>query len=347
MIRVHAVQAKSTRSATVSNIFIISAAMQYLIPIVLGAVGAFLLYKGAILFLDHSTALARYWHVPVILIALTIVALGTSLPELVVGIVAGLDGNNDIVLGNVLGSNMANIGLVLGISAIIFPIQLRSAKDSRFEFFGLLLSVAVVYATALDGQLSRVDGFVLTAVGIAFIIVAVRYHASNQSFDETVPARVTIASQRDRWVSLLAIAAGLSLLFVGARMIVTNAIVVARLFHISEVLIGLTLVAIGTSLPEIVTSIVGSLRKDNDIVLGNVVGSNILNLLIVLGLTLVISPIAVTPTLWKFDLPLLLVATVSLVGLLYTRKTLGRVVGYTLVLMYGLYILLSFMNRAA
>lgn len=318
--------------------------MTYLIPILLGAVGAFFLYKGSVLFLDHSSALARYWRVPLIIIGLTIVALGTSLPELVVGIFAGLEGKNDIVLGNVLGSNVANIGIVLGLSMLIYPINLNVAQKSRLELVSLLFSVALLYVLVLDGYLSRFEGVILIIFGIGFTWLAVRYHGKNNGIEaEDMPTRTVIRRRKDLIVSVIAIAAGLGLLFVGARMIVTNAIVVARLLHLSEVFIGITVVAIGTSLPEIVTAIVGSLRKSNDLVIGNVVGSNILNILIVLGVTVCIAPITVAASFWKVDLPMVLFMTVVLAGMIYRGQRLGKRFGILFLGAYSLYIFIAFL----
>lgn len=316
--------------------------MIYLIPILLGAVGAFFLYKGSTLFLDHTSALARYWRVPLIIIGLTIVALGTSLPELVVGIFASLEQKNDIVLGNVLGSNVANIGIVLGLSILIYPINLGLAQKSRLELFGLLSSVGLLYLMVLDGYLGRFDGIVLMAVGIGFTVLAMRYHSRQNGIErDDIVTNITIRRRKDIVVSLVALVAGLVLLFVGARMVVTNAIVVARLLQLSELFIGITIVAIGTSLPEIVTAIVASLRKSNDLVIGNVVGSNILNILIVLGVTICIAPITVATSFWKFDLPLVLLLTLLLAGLMYRGQRLTKGFGVMFLGVYGLYIVMA------
>ncbi|MFA6475183.1 MAG: calcium/sodium antiporter [Patescibacteria group bacterium] len=318
--------------------------MAYVIPIVLGAVGMFILYKGSTLFLDHSSALARYWRVPLIIIGLTIVALGTSLPELVVGIIAGLEQKNDIVLGNVLGSNVANIGIVLGLSILIYPINLGLAKKSRLELFGLLCSIGLLYLMVIDGYLSRVDGVILVACGVGFTWIAVRYHSQNNGIErDDIATNIAIRQRKDLVVSVAALLAGLALLFVGARMVVTNAIVLARLFQLSELFIGITIVAVGTSLPEIVTGITASLRKSNDLVIGNVVGSNILNILIVLGVTICIAPITVAASFWKFDLPLVLLLTLLLAGLMYRGQRLSKGFGVMFLSAYGLYVLIAFL----
>lgn len=317
--------------------------MNYLLPVLLGAVGSFFLYMGATLFLDHSSALARYWRVPLIVIGLTIVALGTSLPELVVSILAGLEQQNNLVLGNVLGSNMANIGIVLGISALIYPLHLGAVKQSRLEIYSLLFSVALLYLMVLDGNLGRLDGIGLIACGLGFMGLALNYHRNQHVDSDEVNSKIIITKHKELATSGVAIAAGLVLLVVGARMVVTNAVTLANLFNLSELFIGLTLVAIGTSLPEIVTAIVGSVRKSNALVLGNVVGSNILNILIILGITVCISPITVNTNFWKFDLPLLLLATIVLTRFMYQGKWLGKLDGVILISMYVAYVLIAFL----
>ncbi len=317
--------------------------MTYLIPVTLGAIGVFFLYKGSTLFLDHSSALARYWRVPLIVVGLTIIALGTSLPELVVGILAGIEQKNDIVLGNVLGSNVANIGIVLGLSILIYPLHPGMTQKSRLELFGLLFSLATLSLLIFDGYLSRFDGVILVVFGVVFTWLAVRYHGRGNGIDaEDIPTMTTIKRHKDLLVSIVAILAGLVLLFVGAQMVVTNAVTLARLFQLSELFIGITIVAVGTSLPEIVTAIVGSLRKSNDLVIGNVVGSNILNILIVLGITVCIAPIHVATSFWKFDLPMVLLMTILLVGLIYRGKRLSKSFGLLFLSAYGLYILIAF-----
>jgi len=315
--------------------------MDYFIPILLGGIGSFFLYKGAILFVDHSSALARYWRVPLIIIGLTIVAIGTSLPELIVGILAGIEGQNDLVLGNVLGSNMANIGIVLGISVLIYPIRLGEGKRSRLELYSLVFSVALLYLLALDSYLSRLDGCILIVCGLLFLGLAIHYHQHEHVRSDEVNTIIHITHHKDLIISLMAVGTGLILLLVGARMIVTNAVAVARLFNLSELFIGITLVAVGTSLPEIITSIVGSVRKSNDLVLGNVIGSNIINVLLVLGMTVCITPISVATNLWKLDLPLLLLATLMVTYFMYTGKKLNKLYGVLLISVYGLYLLIA------
>lgn len=318
--------------------------MQYAVPLLLGAVGAFFLYKGASLLIDGATSLARSFGVPVVVIGFTIVALGTSTPELIVGIIAGTQGKSELVLGNILGSNMANIGLVLGIGALFYPAGLP-VKNGRIETFSLIFALAVLYMLARDGALNRLDGAVLTVLGIGFMVLMSKAHRPTPP-ERVVDAVTSIKPRRERLLSAVAVAAGIALLFVGARMVVTNAVILARLFGISELLIGLTVVAIGTSLPEIVTSAIAVAKKSPDLTVGNALGSNILNVFLVLGITVLITPISADRTLWRFDLPILLVTTIATIALM-KRGKLTKLHGALFLGVYAAYIVFSFWMRNA
>lgn len=316
--------------------------MTLAIPLLLGAGGAFFLYKGASMLIAGSTSLARSFGVPVVVIGFTIVALGTSTPELIVGIVAGAQGKSELVLGNILGSNMANIGLVLGIGALFYPSGLP-VKNGRLETFSLIFALAILYALARDGALGRLDGAILTTLGIAFMILMSKAHRPTRP-ERVMDAVGAIKPRRERLLSAIAVAAGIALLYVGARMVVTNAVTLARLFGISELLIGLTVVAIGTSLPEIVTSAIAVAKRSPDLTVGNALGSNILNVFIVLGVTVLITPITADRTLWRYDLPILLVTTIATVALMKKGK-LTKIHGVLFFGVYAAYLVFSFWVR--
>jgi len=318
--------------------------MTYILPLALAAIGAFFLYKGAALLIDNATSLARNLGVPVIVIGFTIIALGTSMPELVVGIIAAAGGENQLVLGNIFGSNMANFGLVLGLAALISPFPLP-AKNHRLEFFSLILSSALLFILVRDGRLGRLDGALLLSLGIGFCYLTIKHNRDVTIVQQQIERIVTIQHRRERLINFLALLAGMTLIFVGARMLVTNAVVLARLFRVSDMLIGLTIVAIGTSLPEIVTSVVSGVRRTSDLALGNAVGSNIMNILVVLGLTVLISPIQAGPTLWRFDLPVLILASVLVAAALGHSKRLTRLGGGLMVAAYFAYIISSLYIR--
>jgi cation:H+ antiporter len=316
--------------------------MHYAVPIVLGGLGALFLYKGASLLIDGAAAMARSFGVPLAVIGFTVIAVGTSAPELIVGITAGLQGRSDLVLGNILGSNMVNFGLVLGIGTFLFRSGLP-AQNGRLETFALIFALAALYALARDGVLSRVDGGILFALGAVFMWLMVRYHRQTTA-GRVIDAGIAVRFRRERILQAVAVAAGVALLYVGARMVVTNAIVLARLFSISELLIGISVVAIGTSLPEIVTTAVASVRNTPDLTVSNALGSNILNIFVVLGLTVLIAPVAVDVSLWRYDLPVLLVTTLAAIALM-KRGKLTRFHGVLFFTMYVAYVAFSFFVR--
>lgn len=315
-----------------------------LLPAALGIAGAYILYRGAALLIDSSTRLAQNVGIPLVVIGVTIIAFGTSVPELVVGVVAAVGGQSELVLGNIIGSNMANLGLVLGIAALIRPVSVP--LSGRFEVYNMVFAVSVLYLMARDGMVGRIDGAILVALGAAFTAIVLRKAKSSNVIEQVVERAVTIQHRKERVWNVIAILAGIGLLFVGARMMVTNAVTLARAFGVSDVLIGLTLVAIGTSLPEIVTTTIASLRKDTSLTVGNIVGSNVLNILIVLGLTVIIAPISVTPPVWRYDLPLLVLGSLLAISFIRSGRTVSRPEGVVLIACYTAYVLFAFVVRA-
>lgn len=315
-----------------------------LVNLALGGVGVYLLYRGATLLIDSATDLAKNVGVPIVVIGVTIVAFGTSLPELVVGLVAASDGNSDIVLGNILGSNMANLGLVLGIAALLRPVKVP--LTDRFEVFSMIFATSALFFLVHDGTLGRIDGAMLLALGIAFTFLVMRRARSEHKIEQAVELAVTLQHRRARLWNVLGALAGVALIFVGARMVVTQALGIAKLVGLSDVLVGITLVAIGTSIPEIVTTVIASIRGNSSLTVGNVVGSNVLNIFMVLGLTVLITPIHVRPTVWRYDLPILLAATVLAIRFIRKDKILGRWEGLFLLAGYTAYIVFAFLARS-
>lgn len=310
--------------------------MQFLWPLLLGGIGAFLLYKGATMLVDAATALAKNYGVPLIAVSFTIVALGTSMPKLIVGVIAGMSGQSDLVLGNIVGGNIANVLLVLGIGAVIAPVGFPS-KDSRLELYSFVLSSVLLLALAWDGTLSRIDGALLFAFGAAFIAAIIHLNRDKERVLEKVEEALAVRHRRERLRNLLAIGGGVAMLFAGAVLMVDNASTIARMFGVSELLIGLTLVGVGTSLPEVVTTAVSSARRTHALTLGNLIGSNILNILTMLGLTLMIAPARVAPSLLRFDLPVLVLVSIGVTLLIRGGRKLSRVAGVSLIVVYGAY----------
>ncbi len=254
------------------------------------------LIYGADLLVDYASALAKKLNIPNIVIGLTIVAFGTSAPELVVNVFASLEHNSAIALGNILGSNIFNIGGILAVSAIITPLAVRNST-TWIEIPLALLAGIVVFALAndklIDGSeissLSRIDGIVLLIFFVIFLVYNFTLIKKGGFTDEVSVKDVA------PWKATLLVIAGLVLLVAGGRVIVYGAIEVASRLGISERVIGLTIVSIGTSLPELATSIVAARKKNFDIAIGNVVGSNIFNIFFILGVSATIYPVSVQP----------------------------------------------------
>ena len=252
------------------------------------------LIYGADLLVDYASALAKKLNIPNIVIGLTIVAFGTSAPELVVNVFASLEHNSAIALGNILGSNIFNIGGILAVSAIITPLAVRNST-TWIEIPLALLAGIVVFALAndklIDGSeissLSRIDGIVLLIFFVIFLVYNFTLIKKGGFTDEVSVKDVA------PWKATLLVIAGLVLLVAGGRVIVYGAIEVASRLGISERVIGLTIVSIGTSLPELATSVVAARKKNFDIAIGNVVGSNIFNIFFILGVSATIYPVSV------------------------------------------------------
>jgi cation:H+ antiporter len=253
--------------------------------------GLVLLYFGAEGLVRGSSSLALRLGLSPLVVGLTVVAFGTSSPELVVSLKAALDGQGAISVGNVVGSNICNIGLILGLCAMITPIATNS-QIIRVDIPIMLGITAVALLVLANGHLGRPEGILLFALLLAYIFFSVRLarrrpaDALSAEFGEEVKI-----SKRGLAVDLLMVAGGLILLVFGARFLVDGAVIIARAFGWSEALIGLTIVAIGTSLPELATSLLAAVKKEADIAVGNIVGSNIFNLLGILGITAIVHPL--------------------------------------------------------
>lgn len=276
------------------------------------AVGVLVLIGGAHLLVGGASSIARKWGVPSFFIGLTVVSMGTSTPELVVNINAAFSGKSDIALGNIIGSNIANILLILGVSAVICPLIVKKNTVWKEIPFGLLAVVMLGIMAVVGNSVGRVDGFVL----LAFAVIFTWYVFSISGEKEKTKEEVAVYSGL---VSVLMILVGLVGLVWGGDLVVRNAIYLARAFNVSGALIGLTIISIGTSLPELVTSVLAVLKGDNDIAVGNVVGSNIFNVFFILGLTAAISPLSV-PGFVMTDIAVVVGSTI----LLFLFMFLGR-----------------------
>ena len=305
-------------------------------PILLLALGFVMLGIGAEVLVSGSSRLALRMGVAPLVIGLTIVAFGTSAPELAVSIEAATTGRSAIALGNVIGSNIANIGLILGITALICPIRIEAELIKRQ--IPIMVGVSVLLCLLLiDGEIGFIDGLILLSGLMGFIYMS--YHSTGtveltteQSIAETKPQTSTHSS----WLNIGFIVGGLAMLVAGSHLFVESAIVLAQSIGISEAVVGLTIVAVGTSVPELATSVVAALRNQSDIATGNVIGSNLFNILGILGVTAVISSVSAAG-FSIVDLGVMVAFALILLPLAMTNLTVSRLEGCALVLGYAGY----------
>lgn len=282
--------------------------------------GLVFLVFGADRFVIGAANIARGMGMPPLVIGLTIVSIATSAPEVLVGSVAAIDGKLEIAIGNAIGSNIANIGLVLGVSALILPVKIAS-KTLRQEY--LLMSVAAVAAILLmlDYELSRMDSIILLAILAGFLCWIVRIAKHTPVSDPlTGEFELELAQIMPLKKSLLFFLMGLILLLGGAELLVRCCVAVAESFGISDLVIGLTIIAIGTSLPELAASIMSVLKKEADIAVGNVVGSNMFNMLAVIGVPVLIQPSTFGGEVLLRDFPVMIAMTLIMGWMVFIRK---------------------------
>ncbi len=297
--------------------------------LVAGLIG---LFFGGEALVRGSVGIARRLAIPPLLIGLTVVGFGTSTPELLVSVDAAWRGVPDIALGNIIGSNIANILLIVGLTALVWPITVTGATLRRDTLVMVAAALALVPVFAL-GYMGRLSGVVLVAGLVGYLIWAYRTPGDATAEDENLPAPSLAL------VSALWVIGGLVVLMVGARFLVDGAVSIARGFGISEAFIGLTIVAVGTSLPELATSLIAAFRRQSEIAIGNIVGSNIFNVLGILGVTAMIAPIPVAGRFLRFDLPVMIAVSLLLTALLLTRPKIGRWMGVALLAAYLAYVL--------
>lgn len=299
--------------------------------------GLVLLAAGAEGLVRGSSALALRLGVTPLVVGLTVVAFGTGSPELFVSVEAAYRGEGGIALGNVVGSNISNVALILGLAALARPMKVRSELIRREV--PLMIGVTLLLCLLLlDGALSRAEGLILTAGSAAytaFAYVAARRDRSKAVADEFKEALT--GPRRAAWVDVAFVVAGFAALLIGTRLLLAGATVLAAQFGVSQVVIGLTIVAIGTSLPELATSVVASVRGEADVAFGNVIGSNILNILLILGVAAMIRPIE-TQGLRPLDLVVLVASAVLILPLMRRGWVLNRWEGALLLAGYVAYL---------
>lgn len=297
---------------------------------VLLLVGFLLLIKGADFFVEGSSSVAKLLRVPAVVIGLTIVAFGTSAPELAVSISASLTGNNDIAVGNVIGSNIFNLLVVVGACGMIRPMAINKMILYGDYLFSILAATVMMLLFAFDHSLSRLDGCILLLLFAYFLYKMVRNTLVSRAAGETEEDDLEVLSPIK---SILFIAGGLVGIVAGGNIVVDSASAIAASFGLSQTLIGLTVVAFGTSLPELVTSIVASKKGENGLALGNVIGSNLFNILFVLSSSAVISPMKVD-VLSTYDAIFLIISSIIAWFLARRQFEVDRKKGLVMVLMY-------------
>ena len=286
--------------------------------------GFALLLAGAELLVRGASLLAAAFAIPPLVIGLTVVAFGTSAPELAVSLRAALDGRADIALGNVVGSNIFNVLLILGLSALITPLAV-SRKLVRLEVPLMIGASLLLVPLGWNGRIGRGEGAVLVVLGVAYTLFQVREGRRAEPGSET-PGRGAERETAGCWRYGALVAVGLGLLTLGSRWLVDGATALARSLGLSELVIGLTVIAAGTSLPEVATSVLASLRRQRDLAVGNVVGSNLFNILWVLGLAAAVSErgVAVAPSAWRFDIPVMVAAAIACLPIFFTGYVIAR-----------------------
>lgn len=293
-------------------------------------IGFILLIKGADIFVDGASNIAKYFGVPSLIIGLTIVSIGTSAPEAAVSITAALNGSNGIALGNVIGSNIFNTTLVVGFCALVRTIKVKKDTISREFPFLIISSIICAYLVYNGGVVSRFDGLILLIFFVAFMAYIITFALKNRTEVTETTKNIKI------FPSIISSLIGVVAIIFGGELVVNSATEIAEIFGLSQTVIGLTVVAIGTSLPELVTSIVAATKGESDIAIGNVIGSNIFNMLFILGSTTVIMPISAPPTA-IFDVSIFIVLLIFIYLISKFTGKIKRFPAFLLVLSYFVY----------
>ena len=301
--------------------------MELVIALVALIVGVLILGYGADMFVGGASHIARRFGIPPVVIGLTVVAFGTSAPEMAVNILAAIQGNSGIAYGNVVGSNTFNVLVILGICAIVKPLSVGS-QLIKIDIPLMAVAAAILWWFSQDGSLGRIEAAVLFALLVSYIALQVRLSIKERNATKDEFAK-EFGEGGPVWKNILFLVIGLVLLIAGAKMFVHGAVTLAQLWGVSEQVIALTIVSAGTSLPEVATSIAATMKGEREIAVGNVVGSNIFNILAVLGISglLAPSPIIADAAMRGIDLPIMLLTCVALAPLAKFRGKFERPVG--------------------
>ncbi len=313
------------------------------VSIVFLILGLILLVFSAEYLVKGAASIASAVGISPLVVGLTVVAFGTSAPELAVSIMSAFKNQADLALGNVVGSNIFNVLVILGISSLIIPLVVNQ-QLIRLDVPVMIVVSVILFGLSYDGLISRMDGIILFALALAYTTFLIR-----QSRKETKAAvpneyddQYGSTGEKPKWIkNLLFILLGIGGLVLGSKWLVDGAVMIARHFGVSELIIGLTIVSAGTSLPEAATSVVAALKGERDIAVGNVVGSNIFNIVTVLGLSSIIAPagIAVSATALEFDMPFMIAIAFAALPIFFCGYRIGRVSGFFFLAYYGAYLL--------
>lgn len=304
-------------------------------------VGFVLLIKGADFLVDSSSSIAKRFHIPEIVIGLTIVSIGTSLPELMVSVKSAISGHSDMSVGNVLGSNVCNLLLILGLASAIRPLTFK--RETRIIELPMCLALTIVFAALCNTGtgITRIESIVLLVLFALFIIYTVIMGIKGEEFDKEDGVEEQTVEDNTKGTILKNIAliiVGIVALKFGGDFVVDNSIVIAEHFNISEQIISLTIVAIGTSLPELVTSVVAAIKGNSDISIGNIIGSNIFNMALIMGVSAVINPI-IYNIAYNFEIAVLIIASIilALFPVIPPKNKMSRANGIIYFSLYVLY----------
>jgi len=304
-------------------------------------VGMLALYKGADLVVDNSSRMAARFGVSTLVVGITVVTLGGIMPELSIGITSSLNHANDLIIGNALGSSILKLGFIFGIVAIIMPINIQESTLKR-EFLWILLASVLIFFLAFDLIISRTDALLLIILGIVFQVYSVKVSQKEvlEDVGKRKVARRKKKASRSR-AFLAKIALGIILIVCGAKLFVDSSLAIARALEISELLVGIFIIAIGASIPEFVVTIMSSLRHRPGLGIGNIIGSNVMNVHLVVGIAAFINPLKIHPDLLILDFPMFIFFSILTAVLFKSSHRLSRVEGGVLVIGYLLYLFYS------
>lgn len=317
--------------------------------------GFLLLIQGASYLIDGATGIAKKFMLPHVLIGLTLVALGTSAPEITISTIAGIEGAGHVVLGNVIGSNIANIALILGCVGIMGGMTIRSRTLIKYDIPFVLLTSLVLFILTYDRYfenvaqmpdgLSRGDGIILLVLFLIFLrYIFSHLHSTHSLSEELSESEKKLMRATPTWLITMTIA-GCIMLVLGGKIVVDMSIQLAEELHVSQTLIGLTIMSIGTSLPEVVTTIMAVKKGRADVAIGNIIGSNIINILLILGIISLFSPLTLPSLLYE---DIIFMSLLSFILYLYVRvrKSIDVPLGIILLLSYALYLYLLFVRES-